>query len=146
MALAGSVYGTSTVGLHLAQKLYELGSAPSPAKEQIDYVASHVNLCSTVIEMLAQRLEESPLMASDKAKTLVKEVDMLSLQTFDGIEDLFPHRKDGVFQDSKLMKKFGWPLQKTRIDLIAGELGYLRFTANLLLTVLCLARVTESQG
>jgi len=143
MTLAGPLYGTSTVGLHLAQKVYEVGSTPSSAKERIDHVAGHINLCSTLFETLGQQLEEGPLKISDKAETLLKEINDLSLQTFDGIEDLLFQRKTGQAQTSNLLQTSGMPIKKARIDLFAGEIRYLRLTANLLLTVLCLARVAE---
>lgn len=132
VGFAASLLGIASFGVQLTSTLYRFGSTASAAKEQTDYIARHVTLYADVLELLAQRIDEDEPIHSRKALDLVDEIYDQSVDLFDKIEDLLPNRKDKV----SFLQKIKWNFKKTKVDLLVAELGYLKTTVSLLISVL----------
>ena len=129
-------------GIKLTLTLYDFGCTTSFAKQQTDHIAKHVTLYSNVLELLAERLEADAPIISEAAIDLVEELYEQSEELFDRIRALLP-RKDGRDEIS-FRSKIAWNFKKTRVDLLVGELEYLKSTVQLLVTVIFTGRRIQS--
>lgn len=132
--VAASIIAISTFGVKLTLTLYDLGSTVSSARQQTDQIAKHVTLYSNVLELLAERLEADAPNISEAAIDLVEELYDQSDELFGRIRALLP-RKNGR-DDLRLLQKIAWTFKKTKVDLLVGELEYLKSTVQLLVTVI----------
>ncbi|KAF7511438.1 hypothetical protein GJ744_004627 [Endocarpon pusillum] len=131
--LAAGVIGISTFGIQLTRTLYEFGSTASSAKEQTDYIARHVTLYASVLDLLSERIDEEDPILSSKAYDLVEELGDQSYNLFHKIEKLLPVRgKD----DLTFFEKIKWNFKKSKVELLVGELDYLKSTVHLLVSVI----------
>jgi hypothetical protein len=123
----------------LTTSLYEFGSTVSSAREQTDYVAKNVTLYSQVLELLGERLDDDKPIHSRKALVLACELCEQSHALFDKIQDLLPDQRRCHNQLSWL-QKVAWNFRKSRVNLLVGELEYLKSTVQLLVQVLFTGR------
>jgi hypothetical protein len=140
--VAASIIGISTFGIKLTLTLYEFGSTTSSAKQQTDHIAKHVTLYSNVLELRAERLESDAPIISDVAIDLVEELYDQSDELFNKIRALIP-RKDNR-DELSFLQKIGWNFKKPKVDLLVGELDYLKSTVQLLVTVIFTGRRIRS--
>jgi hypothetical protein len=132
--IVASIIGISTFGVKLTLRLYEFGSTTSSAKQETDRIAKHVTLYSNVLEILAERLEADAPLISEAAIDLAEELYDQSDELFRRIKALLP-RKDA--QDKMpFLQKVAWNFRKTKVDMLIGELQYLKSTVHLLVTVI----------
>ena len=140
--IAASIIGISSFGINLTLTLYEFGANTASAKQQTDYIAKHVKLYSTVLELLAERLEDDAPIISDAAMDLVEELYEQSEELFHGIRKLLPPKDHN--DDLSFLQKIMWNFKKSKVDLLVGELDYLKSTVELLVTVIFAGRKARS--
>jgi hypothetical protein len=137
--LAASIIGISSFGVKLTLTLYDFGATTASAKRQTDYIAKHVTLYSNVLELLAERLEADAPMISEAAMDVAEELYDQSDELFSRIRKLLP-RKD----DLNFFQKIAWNFKKPKVDLLVGELEYLKSTVQLLVTVIFAGKKIQS--
>ena len=140
--VAASIIGISTFGIKLTLTLYDFGCTTASAKQQTDHIAKHVTLYSNVLELLAERLEADSPIISEAAIDLVEELYEQSEELFERMRALLP-RKDGRDEIS-FVRKLAWNFNKTKVDLLIGELEYLKSTTQLLVTVIFTGKRVQS--
>jgi hypothetical protein len=135
VGIAASIVGLAGFAVQLTQTLYDFGTTAASARAQTDRIAKNVTLYSIVLELLADRLSDDEPIHSDKALRLADELCDQSYDLFDSIEDLLPKpRQDG--DQISFLQKIAWSFKKPKVDLLIGELEYLKSTVNLLVQVL----------
>ena len=135
LGVAAALIGITTFGIKLTHSLYDFGSTVGSAREQADYVARHVNLYTKALDLLRERLEDDHPIHSRRALDLVDELYDQSYELFYKIRDLLPERPRRG-EDLSWMKKISWNFKRSKIELLVGELVYLKSTAHLLVDVL----------
>lgn len=135
--IAASIIGISNFGIKLTQTLYEFGANAASAKEHTDYIARHVNLYASTLDLLADRLEDeaNDSLMSNRAFDLVKELYEQSLELFTKIKKMLPKRRDEK-DDLSFLQKIGWNFKKSAIDCLICEINYLKSTVTLIVTIL----------
>ena len=92
--VAASIFGICTFGVQLTSTLYEFGCTASAAQQQTDRIAKHVTLYSSVLEVLADRLNEEEPIISAAAIDLVELYDQ-SYELFNKIRKTLPSKRGG---------------------------------------------------
>ena len=133
--VAASIIGICTFGVQLTSTLYEFGCTASAAQQQTDRVANHVTLYSSVLEVLADRLNDEEPIISAAAVDLAAELYDQSYDLFNKIKKTLPTRRAGR-DDLSLAQHLGWYFKKSKVDLLIGELDSLKGTVQLLATIL----------
>jgi len=133
--LTASLISIATLGVKLTTTLYEFGSTASSARDQTDRIARHVSYYGDVLGLLAERIGDDEPIHSNKALVLVGDLCDHSYDLFEKIKDLLPSPKYHRDQLS-FIQKIAWNFKKPKVDLLVGEIEYLKSTVNLLVTVL----------
>ncbi|KAL9112232.1 MAG: hypothetical protein Q9227_003350 [Pyrenula ochraceoflavens] len=131
--IAASILGIASFGIGLTRTLYEFGSTVSGTKEHTDYIARHVTLYASVLELLCDRINDEQPILSEKAYELVEELSGQSEELFHKIRNSLPNRGR---DDVTFFQKIKWNFKKGKVDLLVAELDYLKSTVHLLVTVL----------
>ena len=140
--IAASIIGISSFGVRLTLELYNFGATTASAKQQTDRIAKHVTLYSNVLELLAERVKEDAPMISEVAIDLVEELYDQSEEIFERIRALLPRGDPG--DELSFMQKIKWNFKKPKVDLLVGELEYLKGTVQLLVTVIYTGKTFRS--
>ena len=142
LGIAASLVGITTFGIKLTHHLYDFGSTAASAREQLDYVARHVTLYTKALDLLRERLDDDRPVHSRRALDVVQELYDQSYELFYKIRDLIPQRRRG--EDLSFMKKIAWNFKKTKVELLVGEIEYLKSTVHLLVDVLYAGKTIRS--
>jgi hypothetical protein len=130
--LVASILGISTFAIRLTKNLYEFGSSVSAARSQIDRIAQNISNYALVLDLLAERLDDDGPIHSEKALKLVHDLRDQSNELLHDINDLLPRPLSGRRRVS-LTSRLAWDF---KVDLLVGELEYLKSTVNLVVQVL----------
>jgi hypothetical protein len=130
--LVASILGISTFAIRLTKNLYEFGSSVSAARSQIDRIAQNISNYALVLDLLAERLDDDAPIHSEKALKLVHDLRDQSNELLHDINDLLPRPLSGRRRVS-LTSRLAWDF---KVDLLVGELEYLKSTVNLVVQVL----------
>ena len=135
IGIAASIVGITTFGIKLAHHLYDFGSTASSAREQSDYVARHVTLYTKALDLLRERLDDDQPIHSRRALDLVEKLYDQSYELFYRLRDLLPERRRRG-RDLSFVKKIKWNFKRSKVELLVGEIDYLKGTVHLLVDVL----------
>lgn len=124
-SLVASILGISSFAIRLTKNLYEFGSAVSSARSQIDRIARNISNYALVLDLLAERLADDAPVHSEKALKLVHDLRDQSNELLYDINDLLPRPRSGRRRVS-LTNRLVWDLKKSKVDLLVGELEYLK--------------------
>ena len=132
MEVVASVIGITSFGVKLTETLYDFGCNVSSAQEQSSRIASRVDDYITILEILAELLQDESEVVSDKARVMVEKLCDQSDQLFYDIQDLIP-RSDSRGKVS-WTKKVAWNFRKPKVEMLVGQIEYIK--TNVLLLVM----------
>lgn len=131
--ITASIIGIASFGIKITRTLYQFGADFSGAREETSYIARHVDLYSSALEVLSDRIKQKEAILSRKAYDLVKELTAQSHQLFNKIRDLIPRRGR---DDPTFWEKVKWNFRKPKANLLVAELEHLKSTVLLLVSVM----------
>jgi hypothetical protein len=134
VAAAASILGITTFGIQLTDTLYKFGSNFSAAREQSNRISDRITDYTTILDILAATLEADQNIFSHKAVELIQKLCDQSYDLFYDIEDLLPPRKEGHGRSYlTLTQKIAWNFRKSKVELLLGEIEYVKSNVLLLL-------------
>ena len=137
VGLVASIVGITSFAVQLTQRLYEVGATIATARQQINRLSRNVGLYRTVLELLADELNDNQPIYSQKALDFAALLRDNSDDFLRSIERLLPIRR-GKRNDISVLNKITWSFKKSKIDLIIVELDRLKATVQLFVSVLAL--------
>jgi len=145
IGIVASLIAISGAGITLTKALYDFGSIAAGAQAQVDRIGRNVSYYSETLDLLAEEIGNDRSLHSQKAVRLVEKLYDGSHYIFDEIHGLIPDRQRTRDQFT-FLQRIAWNFKKTKVDLLIGELENLKSTAQLLVSVLCLARELQTYG
>jgi hypothetical protein len=145
MEAVASIVGISHFGGELAYQLYKLGVNIATARKQSNKISERMTDYTTILDILEATLERDTHVFSSKAEeSIMKHCDR-SWDLFEEIERLLPPRKEGRGKDDLTWKdKLKWNFRKSRIDLLLGDLEYVKSDVVLILVTQLLGQKIKS--
>ena len=142
IGIAASIVGISEFALVLSKNLYKFGCKALAAREQTERVARNLSHYAQVISLLGDRLDEDEPIHSKKGLLLAIDLCDESYGLLEKVEKLLPNRDDGG--DLTWTARLAWAFKKSRIDILIGEIEYMKTTVNLLVQVLYAGKKVRS--
>lgn len=129
-----SIVGITHFGGELAHALYKLGVNIASARRQINK-SERMTDYTTILDILEAILEGGEHCLSNKAEQTIKKHCDRSWDLFYEIEDLLPRQKHGWGKDELgWVDKIKWNFRKSRVELLVGELEYVKSDVLILMT------------
>lgn len=133
--VVASVIGMSSFGLKLTDTLYRFGANFSAARDQTSRISERITDYTTILDILTSTIEDEMDFVSDEAIVMINRLCDQSTDLFFDIEDHLPSRRERHERDSiSLTAKVMWKFRKSRVELLLGQLEYVK--SNVLLLVM----------
>lgn len=144
--VVASIIGISTFGVKLTDALYKFGSNFSVAREQTSRISERVADYTTILDILSTTIEDEAEFVSDKANLMIQKLCDQSTDLFCDIVDHLPRRKDTNGRDSiSFRDKVLWNFRKSRVELLLGQLEYVKSNILLILMTTLIGRKARSR-
>lgn len=133
--IVASIIGISTFGIKLTDTLYRFGCAFSAARDQTSRISQHIIDFTTILDILSSTIDDEASFISEKAIVMIQKLCDQSSKLFYDIEDRLPPRREIHGRESISLKdKIMWNFRKSRVELLLGQLDYVK--SNVLLLVM----------
>lgn len=133
--VVASIIGISSFGIKLTDTLYQFGSTFSAARDQTIRISERITDYTTILDILTTTIEDEADFVSDQAVVMIRRLCDQSIDLFYDIEDQLPTRRDLHGHDSiSFRDKLLWTFRKSRVELLLGQLEYVK--SNVLLIVM----------
>ena len=142
---AGAIIALSQFGGQLAKALYKFGVNASEARKQSNRISERLGDYTLILDILEASLQSKERCFSGEAEEAVEKHCEKSWDLFHEIDDLLPRQKHGWGRDELgWSDKIKWNFRKSRVELLVGELQFVKQDVTLLLVMQLLGQKTRT--
>ena len=136
-----AVAGVAIAGVQLSKSLYDLYSAVSTSRHEIQDVANNVSLLAMVLEELDGVLRDDELEYRPQLREAAHSIALRCASIF---KDIRKHTgTDRDLRGQKLYEKVAWYFKRERVKPLRSSLESLKSTLTILLHIVQLAKSTK---
>lgn len=136
LEIAASIVGLTAFGTQIVGNLYRFGCNVSAAREQAARIGDRISDYVTILDVLESLIDQDPSLMSTKAEDMIDRLCEQSYDLFDEIKALLPHRRDKL----KFKDKIAWNFRKAKVELMLGQIEYIKSNVLLLVMTTLLAK------
>lgn len=134
--VALTAFGTETVS-----KLYKFGANVSAAREQTARIGDRISDYMTILDVLEGVINQDPSFISIKAEEMIDRLCDQSYDLFEEIRALLPRGRDKL----TLKDKVAWNFRKAKVELLLGQIEYIKSNVLLLVMTTLLGKKIRSR-
>lgn len=139
--VAAPIVGLTAFGNHVVGNLYRFGCNVSAAWEQTARIGDRISDYVTILDVLEGLVDQDPSFMPIKAEDMIDRLCEQSYHLFVEITDLLPHRRDKL----KFKDKIAWNFRKAKVELMLGQIEYIKSNVLLLVMTTLLAKKIRSR-